>query len=124
MGIKRLRESGVEVALVTAENSPIVLSRARKLDLDHVYVGIQDKAAHVASLVSAMGLSWEEVGFIGDDLNDLQVMQAVGLAACPADAQLPVRSAANHVSSLPGGHGAVREICDLILRARGAIPAG
>lgn len=117
-GMNLLRRQGMALAIVTSEDSPIVLARARKLRIEHVYVNVQDKEAFVADLLRKMGLEWPNLAYVGDDLGDLAVIRRAGLSACPADAAQEVAQSARLVCRRPGGHGAVREVCDAILEAR------
>ena len=115
MGIGLLRENGITPAIITGEDSKIVLKRAEKLRVDYVYIGIRDKCQAMSRLVEKLNISYDEVAYIGDDLNDLAVMKTVGLSFAPADAVSVVRDAASHVLSRKGGEGAVREMIDIIL---------
>jgi len=117
-GMRLLRDQGVAVGMITAEDSDIVRSRARKLKIDEVHLGIQDKEPFVEQLLAERGISWEEFAYIGDDMNDLEVIRRAGLSACPHDATSEIRMAARYVCLQHGGQGAVRELCDLILSAR------
>lgn len=118
-GLRLLEDCGIRVALITARHSPVVQARGRDLRLQYVYDGINDKLAVVQQICSAEGLPIEEVAYMGDDYPDLACLQAVGLAACPADAMAPVRAHALWVSQHNGGQGAAREFCDFVLSAQG-----
>jgi 3-deoxy-D-manno-octulosonate 8-phosphate phosphatase (KDO 8-P phosphatase) len=118
-GIKLLREAGIEVAVLTARNSPIVDRRVRELGIERVIQGAADKAAAFAALAEAVRIAPAECGYIGDDWPDLPVLAQVGLAATVADAVAEVRRAAHWISRAPGGRGAVRELAEFILRAQG-----
>lgn len=115
-GMNLLRKRGLTLAIITAEDSPIVLARARKLRIEHVYVGVADKVPLVEKLLADLGLSWAQMAYVGDDLGDLGVLRRAGFSACPADAAGAVRAAVRHVSGRLGGHGAVRDACETILR--------
>ncbi|MBI5547468.1 MAG: HAD hydrolase family protein [Deltaproteobacteria bacterium] len=119
LGIVLCREAGLPAAILTARSSPIVAERARDLGFAHVLQGRADKAAGFEELLAAAGLEDADVAYVGDDVNDLPVLRRVGLSACPADAVAEVRRAVDHRCRAPGGHGAVREVCELILRAKG-----
>jgi len=114
MGMSRLRARGITSAIVTREDSPIVAARARKMGVEHVHVAVQDKQALIEELIARLGLSWEQVACVGDDMNDLGMVQRAGFSACPADASSEVARHAAYVCRKAGGHGAVREVCDLI----------
>jgi N-acylneuraminate cytidylyltransferase len=123
MGMSLLRRDGVVLALVTSEDSPIVLRRAQKLEIEHVFLGVQDKESCLDRFLAEQRLRWEELAFVGDDLNDLGAFRRAGFAACPADAVPEVLRGAHHVCRNRGGRGAVREVCDLIREARRRSPA-
>ena len=118
-GAKLLREAGIDTAIITGRRSEIVTARARELRITHLYQGVEDKRVAFASLLAETGVSAEHCGYMGDDWPDLGVMLQCGFAAAPANAHLEVLARAHWVSSAHGGHGAVREAADLILRAQG-----
>ena len=123
MGVERLREAGIETAIVTRERSSIVARRAEKLRLPHLFEGVRDKAAELPRILAASGCGRGEVAYIGDDLNDLGIVGEVGqegLTAAPFDAVEAVASAVHHVCRARGGEGAFREFAEWILRLRGA----
>ncbi len=122
MGVERLREAGVETAIVTRERSPIVARRAEKLRL-RLFEGVLDKAAELPRMLAADGCGIHEVACIGDDVNDLGLLGEVGregLTAAPFDALEPVAAAVHHICRARGGEGAFREFAEWILRLRGA----
>jgi 3-deoxy-D-manno-octulosonate 8-phosphate phosphatase (KDO 8-P phosphatase) len=118
MGLARVREAGIAVALISGEDSAIVHARAAKLNIDDVFCGASNKRAAVDELCTRRGLELEDVAFIGDDLNDLSALECVGLACAVADAADPVLAAAHYVTTRRGGDGAVRELCELLIAAR------
>jgi 3-deoxy-D-manno-octulosonate 8-phosphate phosphatase (KDO 8-P phosphatase) len=123
MGVERLREAGIETAIVTRERSPIVARRAEKLRLPHLFEGVLDKAADLPRILAAAGCGPDEVAYIGDDVNDLGILGEVGregLTAAPFDALETVADAVHHVCRARGGEGAFREFAEWILRLRGA----
>jgi len=125
MGVERLRNAGVETGIVTGERSPSVVRRAEKLGLRHVLLGVKDKLGAVQALCAEHRLTLDEVGFIGDDVNDLEVLTVLAshaLTAAPADALPSVLGVVNHVCSAPGGHGAFRDFAEWILSHRAAPP--
>lgn len=124
MGVERLRRHlGVETGFVTREISGFAAARARKLSVSLVETGAVGKDETVRRLAAAGGLEVSEVAFLGDDVNDLPALGICGLAACPSDAFFLVRSAAHFVCPSPGGHGAFRDLAELVLHARlGATP--
>jgi YrbI family 3-deoxy-D-manno-octulosonate 8-phosphate phosphatase len=114
-GISLLRENDIITAIITGEDSEIVLKRAEKLKVDQVYIGIRDKGRVMHNLVRKYNINYDEVAYIGDDLIDLDVMKKVGLSFAPNDAMPGVKQVANHVLSRKGGEGAVREAIDFLL---------
>jgi 3-deoxy-D-manno-octulosonate 8-phosphate phosphatase (KDO 8-P phosphatase) len=118
-GIKMLQRAGVEVAIISGRESQVVTNRAAELGISRVYQRSLDKLTPYRALLEATGLSDAEVAFIGDDVIDLPVLRRVGFAAAPADAVPETLEAVHYVTRNRGGWGAVREICDLILRGRG-----
>ncbi len=116
-GIARLRAAGVEVVILSRETNPVVAARARKLQVP-VFQSITDKAAALRRLLQERGVPAAQAAFVGNDINDLPAFHEVGWAVAVADAHPDVRRAADWVLSRPGGHGAVRELCDLILEQR------
>lgn len=119
LGLKLLAQSGVKLAIITGRNSPIVTRRAANLGIDLVMQGIEDKRGAMAELLAHAGLDFEQCGYMGDDMIDLPVLRACGFAATVPDGHALVRQHACYVTRAPAGAGAVREICELILRAQG-----
>jgi 3-deoxy-D-manno-octulosonate 8-phosphate phosphatase (KDO 8-P phosphatase) len=118
-GIKMAQRGGVEVAMVSGRRSDAAFHRARELGVTRFYEGVRDKAAVLEELLAALDFTPAEVAAVGDELVDLPLFHRVGLAVAVADAVPEVKAAAHWVTDLPGGRGAVREVCDLILKARG-----
>jgi 3-deoxy-D-manno-octulosonate 8-phosphate phosphatase (KDO 8-P phosphatase) len=119
MGVERLRVcAGVEVGIITGEHSGAVQRRAEKLAITELHLGVRDKPAVLAEILARRGLSPEQVAYIGDDTNDVAVMQLVGLAACPADATPFARAVAHYVCPSRGGYGAFRDFAELIIAAK------
>ncbi len=118
-GLRLLRESGIRLALVTGRQSAIVAHRAAELRIDAILQGVEDKRAALAGLCSDMQIEPAQAGFVGDDWPDLPAMMLAGFAASVRDAPVEVRARAHWVSSAPPGRGAVRELADFILAARG-----
>ena len=117
-GLKMLEVSGIQVALVTGRESPIIARRAAELGLGAVMQNVRDKGAVLSELLTRFGVALEQTGFMGDDLIDLPAMQRAGFAASVPDAPTYITQAAHWVSERRGGHGAARECCDLILAAQ------
>ena len=118
LGIKLWRRAGYRFGVLTARNSHIVKVRANELGVDIVRQGFEDKLAKALDVIAECGLSPEQVCFVGDDLPDLPVMQRVGFGAAVADAVKEVRDAADYVTRVPGGQGAVREVIEVVLKAK------
>lgn len=119
MGITLLHLAGIQTAIITSETTSIVQKRAEKLRIAHVYLGAKKKNEVLAELCEKLGLTFEEIAYIGDDINDIPAMQTGVLAVCPADAVESVRILASYICSKQGGHGAVRELAEMILIAQG-----
>ena len=118
-GIKMLQRAGVEVAIISGRESQVVTNRAAELGIERVYQRCLDKLTPYRSLLVDTGLADDEVAFVGDDIIDLPVLRRVGFAAAPADAVPETLAAVHLVTRNRGGWGAVREVCDLILRGKG-----
>ncbi len=115
MGLARLMERGVQVAFMTREDSPIVTRRAEKLGIRLVLMGVKDKVAAMRDLARRVGVPLDAVAYVGDDLNDVDVMRIVGLSFAVADAVPEVAGVATVRLSKRGGEGAVREAADQVL---------
>jgi 3-deoxy-D-manno-octulosonate 8-phosphate phosphatase (KDO 8-P phosphatase) len=122
-GLRLMKESGIAVALVTGREGPIVARRAAELGIALVQQGVRDKARAIAALAQEHGYALSEVGYMGDDIIDLTALQRVGFAASVPNAPPYVSQVAHWVSSVPGGSGAVRECCDVILASQGKLGA-
>jgi len=121
MGVELLREKGIATALLTRESSPIVAHRATKLHIERCYMGIRDKGSHLAQVTRDTGFSVAELAYIGDDVNDREILDAVrkaGLTAAPGDAHESILPLAHYVCRARGGHGAFREFADWLLGQR------
>ncbi len=119
LGIKLWQRAGYHAGIVTGRSSHVVALRAEELGLTIVRQGVQDKQQAVAAILEETGLAWEQTAFIGDDLPDLACIMRCGLGVAVADACAEVRGAARLVTALPGGAGAVREVTEKLLQARG-----
>ena len=118
-GLKLLKQGGIEPLVITGRDSPAVRRRVADLGLVHAVYGAHDKLAAATTLLAALGLGWDEVAAIGDDWPDLPLLARAAFACAPANAHAEVKAVAHHVTSLPGGHGAAREFCDVLLIAAG-----
>jgi len=115
MGVERLRNAGIETGIVTGETSPSVVKRAEKLQIKELHLGVKNKGAQLQEIMNRKQFLPEQIAFIGDDTNDLEMMQMVGLSACPADAMHFAKEVADYVCTTNGGHGCFRELAELIL---------
>lgn len=117
-GLKLLMRSGTEVALITGRESKVVLHRARDLGIKQVYQKATNKIEVYENILREKRLEDNQVGFVGDDLVDIPVLRRVGFSATVRDAIPEVKEVADYVASKKGGEGAVREICELLLKAQ------
>lgn len=119
LGITTALKGGLIIALITGRNSEIVAERARELGISEVQQGIREKGEALCALAAKYNLTADETAYMGDDLNDLEALSAAGLSCAPADAVKDVRERVDYVAAASGGHGAVREVVETILKARG-----
>lgn len=119
-GLQLLREQGVKVCVISAERSPAVDARMRKLDIDEYYPGTRDKFPLLVELAESWNIALRNIAYMGDDLSDLECLGRVGTAFCPADSVPEILQQADYVCKRQGGNGAVREACDFILKANAA----
>lgn len=118
-GIKLLMRAGIKVGIITGRRSPIVEHRAQELGISMVHQGALDKRVPYEAILAEQGLTDEQVAYVGDDLIDLPILRRVGFSASVADAVDEVKAAVHYVARRRGGRGAVREICDHILKGSG-----
>ncbi|MCS6114539.1 3-deoxy-manno-octulosonate-8-phosphatase KdsC [Shewanella baltica] len=114
-GVRSILTSGFNLAVITGRQSKIVENRMTALGVTHIYQGVDNKFEPYEALLALYGVNPEEVAYIGDDIVDLPVMNVVGLAVSVADGHPYVRQHAHFVTTLNGGHGALRELTDLLL---------
>ncbi len=117
-GLKMLQRAGVEVAIISGRASRALELRAGNLGVAALHMGVEDKRALLAELAAQRGIRLEQTGYMGDDVVDLPILRTCGFSAAVADAHSEVRARVDYVASRAGGRGAVREVCDLILRAQ------
>ena len=117
-GIKSLARSGVTIAVISGRDSAAVARRCADLGITEVLQGVADKTAAFNTLIARLGIAASACACIGDDTPDVPLMQCVGLAFAVADAHADARRAAHRRTRLPGGQGAVREVCDVLLASR------
>ena len=122
-GLKLLKRGGIEPLVITGRDSAAVRRRVADLGLAHAVYGAADKLAAAEPLLQTLGLEWPDVAAIGDDWPDLPLLQRAGFAAAPPHAHAEVRARVHHVTVAPGGRGAAREFCDLLLMASGRYAA-
>ncbi|CAM3021074.1 3-deoxy-manno-octulosonate-8-phosphatase KdsC [Vibrio rarus] len=120
-GVKSLMNAGIEIAIVTGRKSQIVENRMRALGVTLIYQGQDNKITAYEDIVQKLAIKPEHTAYIGDDLIDWPVMDKVALKVCVNDGHPLLVQRANYVTTIKGGHGAVREVCDLILQARGEL---
>ncbi len=118
-GIKLVQRAGVQVGIITGRTSPVVDLRAKELGIDILYQGSLRKQESYEDIKSKTGLQDHQIAFMGDDVIDVPVMRRVGFSAAPADALKDVKEIVDYVAEARGGWGAVRELCDLILKGKG-----
>ncbi|MDN6297139.1 MAG: HAD hydrolase family protein [Halomonas sp.] len=118
-GLKLLKRMGIHVALITGRDSPMVTRRAKALGIAHVYQGCENKLGTLTRLCQTLDITLEQVAYCGDDLPDLAAIQQAGTGISVPNAPDYMRQHADWVTQRPGGHGAVREICDALLDAQG-----
>jgi YrbI family 3-deoxy-D-manno-octulosonate 8-phosphate phosphatase len=127
LALRAWRRAGYRAGIITGRSSAVVERRAAELGIEILRQGIDDKLAAATEVIAECGLTWEETAFLGDDLPDLPVVMRCGVGAAVADACAELRRAAAVVTTLPGGRGAVRELIERLLGARGgwdAVVAG
>lgn len=122
-GMKLLQLTGVRIAVISGRQSDTVALRMKNLGVEYVFQGHENKRAAFAELIATTGLTPEQCAYVGDDLLDLPIMQCVGLSIAVQDANFAVKERADWCTSLAGGEGAVREVCDLIMQAQGNFAA-
>jgi 3-deoxy-D-manno-octulosonate 8-phosphate phosphatase (KDO 8-P phosphatase) len=121
MGVQRLRDCGIETAIISKENSLAIRKRAEKLVMRQVYLGVTNKLAMLPEILAQNQFELDQLAYIGDDVNDLEIIEAIGqsgLAAAPSDAMEQVQTAVHYLTSAPAGHGAFRDFAEWIIGLR------
>ncbi len=121
MGTQRLRAAGIETGYISGEISPSLKKRAEKLKLAHLYLGIEDKLSTLRHILSSSDLQFPNIAYIGDDVNDLEIINEVGklgLTATPADGMPAIKKSVHYVCKAKGGYGAFRDFAEWILEQR------
>lgn len=122
-GIKMLQNSGVKVAIITGRTSAMVQNRAKNLGIDILFQGREDKINAIQDIAKEQNISLDEIAHIGDDLPDLPVIRRVGLGVTVPNGADLIKEHAHHCTTRAGGKGAVRELCELIMKAQGTLAA-
>jgi len=122
-GLKLLARGGITPVVITGRDSPAVRRRIADLGLAHAVYGAQDKLAAAQQVLAMLGFHWADTAAMGDDWPDLPLLQRAAFACASANAHAEARALADHVTTQPGGHGAAREFCDLLLMACGRYAA-
>jgi len=120
-GIKMLMSYNVDVAIITGRTSKVVEHRVKNLGISHVYQGQHDKLQAYSDLTEKLGMADEEIAYVGDDVVDLPVMRRVGLAIAVQDAHPLVRKHSHWQTPSPGGRGAARDVCEMLMEAKGVL---
>lgn len=120
-GMKMLQDSGVTIAIITGRTSRVVEHRMSSLGIEHVFQGRLEKVPAYQELISQLGFAGDQVAYVGDDVVDLGVMRRVGLAIAVQDAHPLVKQHAHWQTEHPGGRGAARDVCELIMSAQGTL---
>lgn len=118
-GLKMLQKVGITPAVITGRDSAPLRARLKALGITHVRYGTEDKAPAAQEILNELGLDWSQAAHMGDDWPDLAVMTRAAIACAPSNAHVEVKALAHYVTQREGGHGAVREFCDLLLVASG-----
>ena len=118
MATAMLKEKGIIVAILTGENSDVVIARTEKLQIDEVYVNEHEKLKRLTYLTKKYDITMDEVAYIGDDVNDLEVLKAVGFSALAGNSPIQDQFTPDYVTTRHGGNGAFREFADIILNAQ------
>ena len=123
LGLKLLQKAGITPAVITGRDSPALRARLKALGITHAHFGTTDKQPAAETTLRSLGLDWHCAAAMGDDWPDLPVMRRAAVSCAPVNAHLEVRARANYVTQVPGGQGAVREFCDVLLLASGRYAA-
>lgn len=117
-GIVNLNNAGIITAIITARNNGTVEHRAKNLNIKELHQGSKNKLKTLEDIMAKYNLTFDEIAYMGDDLPDICILEKVGLKGCPFDAVDEVKNIANFITEKSGGHGAVREFCDYILKEK------
>ncbi len=116
MGVERIRDvGGIDVGIITGESSPSLVKRCEKLKITRLYLGVKDKKTLLANILAEEKLTFENVAYIGDDYNDIDIIKSCGLTACPSDGMPLIKNLVDYITQNKGGNGAFRDFVELIL---------
>ena len=115
MGVELLHKNNIKTVLITKENSKIVKKRGKKIKADGIFMGITDKKKYLSKIKKKFLLETKNIAYIGDDVNDLEIMKSVGFSATPSDGHITIKQISDYICKNNGGNGAFREFVDLIL---------
>ena len=118
MGMELLLKKGIKTIMLTRENSSIVKTRAKKIKVSKLYSGILDKNKQLKKILEEYRLSTEQIAYIGDDVNDLEIMKLVGFSAAPKDCNEKIKKICHYLCKKNGGEGVLREVADLIIDSK------
>lgn len=117
-GIELLHKAGIIPAIISKRNNGTIVHRAKVLGITELHIGAKNKIAVMEEIIEKHGLSYDEIAYMGDDLPDICILEKVGLPACPLDAVEEVKSVSQFISTKKGGEGAVRELCEFVLKTQ------
>lgn len=115
MAFQLLKEHGIKIGIISGENNELIRARGKKLNVDEIYLGVKDKIKIIDLICAKYDISYENIAYIGDDINDLEVIEKVGLGCCVHDAVEVVKKSSKYITKLNGGCGAIREMAEIIL---------
>ena len=118
MGISILKRNGIPTVIITKEKNEIVKKWTSKMNVDRLFQGIKQKEKLLPKLCDLYNLNEENIAYIGDDVNDLEIMKKIGFSVAPKDGNIEVKKIANHISKINGGEGVLRDVCDLLISTK------
>ena len=110
IAFKMLKEKDIKIGIITGEKSKIVLKRGKKLKMDYVFLNVKDKVFAADKIIKELKIDYNDVLYVGDDINDLELLKKVGISACPIDAEEKVKKVCKYISVKTGGNGVIRDI--------------
>ena len=110
MAFKFLKEQNIKIGIISGEDTNIVYNRAKKIKIDYIFLGVQDKVKVISSLINELKIEYKNVLYVGDDINDLELLQKAGFSACPKNAEKMIINNVNYVSTKNGREGVIRDI--------------